>query len=119
MAIKFKTKNLLKSVPYTGYLYLSLCINIIVILTILIIKSWLPPIVPLLYGEPGGAIQLVPVLGLLIAPGLAILVTIVNSLLSLKIQDLFLKKVLIIISFLITLLTTVTFLKIIFLVGFF
>lgn len=79
----------------------------------------MPPVVPLFYGKPSGEGQLVPTLGLLIAPAASLLITLLNTALSVVTNDTFFKQVLIATTLLITLLTTITVLKVIFLVGFF
>lgn len=86
---------------------------------ILVFKSLLPPVVPLFYGRPFGESQLVPVLTLFFAPITSIVITFVNSGLAILTEDVFSKKILVSGAFLLSLLITITVLKIIFLVGFF
>ncbi len=97
----------------------SLALSLVSGLSILALRNWLPPLVPLLYGRASGPGQLVPTLELLIAPGVSILVTLINTFLTFYIEDVFLRKTLIIGALLLSLLTTLTIFKIIFLVGFF
>ena len=104
---------------YRNYFLASIIINLLTALAVLILKSFLPPLTPLFYGRPVGATQLTATLGLLIAPGISLLLTIVNLLLSFTVKDDFLKKVLAVSTAFISLLTTITVIKIIFLVGFF
>lgn len=105
--------------PGKTQLYLSLAINVITIASIAFSRQLLPPVVPLFYGQPEGQMQLIATWGLLLAPGLAILIMIVNTILTTLIKDEFLKKVLMFSSLFVSLLSAITVLKIIFLVGFF
>ncbi len=89
------------------------------ILGIFFLKDFLPPVVPLFYGGASGEGQLVPTLGLLIAPGVALIITLLNIGLSTITKDDFSKKALAIAAFVVSILTTVTIIKIFFLVGFF
>lgn len=119
MKAQEKSSSFWKNIPAGNFFYSSVVLNILVVLTIIGVKSFLPPVVPLLYGRPEGGMQLLPSLGLILAPGVALTITFINLLLIRFIKDRFIGQVLIISSFLISLLTTITVLKIIFLVGFF
>lgn len=96
----------------------AIIINVGVALSLLLFKSILPPLAPLFYGRPMGEAQLTKTLGLLIAPGVGILITLLNLFLSLGIKDDFLKKLLAISAIIISVLTTITIIKIVLLVGF-
>jgi len=106
-------------VPFRNYVYVSLGLNLLTALGVILIKGSLPPVVPLFYGKPLGEGQLIPTLGLLVAPGVSTLITLVNVVLGLAIKDDFLKKILISSAFLVSMLTTITVVKIVSLVGFF
>jgi len=108
-----------KDLPHKNYIYLSFAVNIITALSILIFRSFLPPVVPLFYGRPIGQFQLVSSLGLLIAPIVAFLITLVNLYIARQTHDNFLKRILIISSFFVSFLIAITVFRIIFLVGFF
>jgi hypothetical protein len=113
-------KNLPYSyVPYKSFVYLSVFLNIVSVVIILVLKGFLPPVVPLFYGLPTGNEQLVPTLGLLWAPLAGLVITLINIFVSILNQDDFLKKSLIISSAFISLLLTITVIKIVLLVGFF
>lgn len=88
-------------------------------IAIIVLKGFLPPIVPLLYGNPTGSGQLVPTLGLIIAPGISLIIIVINIILSLTVKNDFLRKTLAISTLLISVLTTITIIKIILLVGYF
>ena len=94
-------------------------LNLTVVVLFLLIKGFLPPIIPLLYGRPSGAGQLLPDWGILLAPALSTLLIIINVVTSNYVLAVFSKKLLIAAGCLVSLLTTITVLKIIFLVGFF
>lgn len=109
----------LEKVPFKGYIYTSIAINVAVAVFIWLLSSFLPPVVPLLYGKPTGEGQLVPTLWLMTGPAVSVLVTFINTFLAAMLKNLYAKKIVIISAFLVSLLTTVTVVKIILLVGFF
>ena len=104
-------------IPYLNYVGVILAVNVILAVTIMLIRDRIPPTVPLFYGRPRGVEQLAPQIFLLIPPGLSILVTILNTIMMAITEDKFIKKVLIGIAFAATLLSTITVSKIILLVG--
>lgn len=110
MSVKSQTKK---------YFYSALTINLISIIIPFVLKNYLPPLVPLFYQRPIGEWQLVPVLGLAIAPTISFVITITNIVISSITKDDFLKKVLAIAALVISILTAITIIKIVFLVGFF
>ena len=114
-----KLNSIWKEVPLKNYVYLALGANVLTLLFILLIKNFLPPEVPLFYGNAVGESQLVETFLLIIAPAVAILILCLNVFLSTVVGEPFLKKVLIISSFFVSMLTSITVFKIIFLVGFF
>lgn len=105
--------------PLKGYFYASLALILFTSLSVVVLKSLLPPVVPLFYGRATGETQLVPAFALLIAPGFSLLFTLINLGLVFLSNDLFLKKILILGAFAVSLLSSITVFKIIFLVGFF
>lgn len=88
-------------------------------LIFVIIRSFLPPVVPFFYGSPIGEKQLVPQMGLLLAPLLSLVITVFNLFLASKMQDKFVKQVLIAGSVLFSLFMAIAFVKVVFLVGLF
>lgn len=110
-----------ESTPFRQVLIFSIFINIffiaIVLLLAVLVKSILPPQVPLFYGEPEGNEQLAQS-WLLILPSLISLVVIfVNYFLSLAVKEDFLKKALILSGIAATFFSAITTIKIILLVG--
>jgi hypothetical protein len=108
-----------KNLPYKGYIYFSVALNIVSIILIFVLRGFLPPVVPLFYGLPVGSDQLTPSFGLILAPIAGLAIMTINSLVSNFIKDTFFKKTLIISSAFISLLMAITVSKIILLVGFF
>jgi hypothetical protein len=106
-------------VVFRNYFLVAVGVDILTILTPLLLRNLLPPLVPLFYGRPVGERQLISTLGLSIAPLASLLITVVNLLLSLRAKDLFIKRVLAISALVISALTAITVTKIIFLVGLF
>jgi hypothetical protein len=94
-----------------------LAISILTCLIALLTQSFLPPQIPLFYGLPGGAEQLSPSYGLLIPGGLVLIINLANFLLWLKIKDNYLKRILLISSYIVAFFVIITTVKIIFLVG--
>jgi hypothetical protein len=110
---------MLKKLPLKSALYLAVGLNIGSLAVIMLLKDWLPPVVPLFYGLPNGESQLVSVYGLLLVPGGLLVITLTNTLMAIYVKDLFFKKSLIVTSAFVSALGAVTIIKIILLVGFF
>lgn len=119
MSVKTQLVSAWKEAQFKNYVYVAVALNFLSALLILILSKQIPPVVPLFYGRAVGESQLVGRLGLLIAPVASLFITILNLFLSSTTSDLFLKKVYTSASFLISVFTTITVVKIIFLVGFF
>lgn len=118
MSLKIKP-SMWKDLPLKEYIYVSLGMIAISTTAILILNNNLPPVVPFFYGKAVGEGQLVKSLGLLAAPGLSLLIIVLNTVLTATIENNFFKKILIMCAFLFSLLMTITVFKIVFLVGFF
>lgn len=112
-----KKKGTLSKIPFFRLLIVSIVLSLLTILSTLLSQKYLPPEVPLYYGYPDGKDQLAPSIMLLIPSVSSFLFLVVNGLIAMVIEDEFLKKSLVIASFAITFIATVTTLKIIFLVG--
>ena len=106
-----------KNIPYLKLIIITLLLNCLVILLIFFIRSHLPPQLSLLYGLPKSEDQLVKTLSLTIPNFTAGLILLLNLVISLILEEEFLHKTLIINSFIVTLLSSITVFKIIFLVG--
>jgi hypothetical protein len=83
-----------KKITYRNYFLASIIINIGVALLLILLKSYIPPMTPLFYGKPVGEAQLTYYPGLFIAPGVSLLIALINLFLSFLIKDDFLRKTL-------------------------
>ena len=103
--------------PFLKLAYAGFLIGIATIVFVILFRNNLPPEVPLFYGSPRGQDQLSPELGLLIPSLISITIVFVNTTLAHLTKDDFLAKTLIVASFIAILFSTITTLKIVFLVG--
>ena len=94
--------------PLGNIIYASFGICIFLLLMVATLQKFLPPQVPLLYGEAVGENQLVGSWGLLLAPAFALTVLFINTRAASKADDDFTKKALIVSSFFISILTLIT-----------
>ena len=108
-----------KKIAFKNFFFVAIIINILAVIAIIILKDFLPPRLPLFYGRPVGETQLVGTLGLLVAPAASFLITMLNLVVSFSIKDDFLKRIIAVATLTISILTAITILKIILLVGFF
>jgi hypothetical protein len=96
-----------------------LLLNLFTIIIILLVKKNLPPVVPLFYGLPVSPSELTHTVGLTIPPVIASVLIAINFGLIKYTKDKFLEKILLGINIAITILSIVTVIKIILLVGVF
>ena len=96
---------------------LCITINLLLIATIFLLRKNLPPLIPLFYGLPVSQSQLSPLWGLAIPESVAIGLIVINEIISKLTKDTFLEKILLSLSVAVTVLSTITVLKIIFLIG--
>lgn len=110
--------NLAKSthIDLLGPTIICLLVNLIIIAIVLLLRNNLPPVIPLLYGEPKGEDQLVPRNFLMLPPIMVTVITIVNTVLSRVIKDHFIQQLLFGFTVVTTLLSTVTVIRIILLI---
>lgn len=113
---KIKVKEIEK-LPYTRLIYLSLVINITTIALVYVLQPKLPPEVPLLYGMAEDEAKIAAKTSLIVPSLISTSIVIFNTLLSLIYNDAFIRKILIASSFTISALSTITVVKIVFLVG--
>ncbi len=95
----------------------SFFLNVASMLLSLVAKLILPPEVPLFYGLPQTTEQLVPSLFVAIPSLVSIILTVINVLISINVEGVYLKKTLAFTTLLISILAAIASLKIIFLVG--
>lgn len=98
------------------YLVIFSLINIVIGIFSQII---LPPEIPLFYGLPQNSEQLAPSILIILPSIVSALIIVLNILISIKSSDVYIKKTLVFASILVTLLSTVTTYKILFLVSLF
>ncbi len=110
-------KLLSEKIAFKKLLYVSFGLSIINLTLVIALQKYLPPQVPLFYGAAEGEEQLTSSLGLIIPASLSIILILLNSLLSLFLESNFLQKILSIVSFTVTLLSAITVIKIILLIG--
>ncbi len=108
-----------KKIAFNNYYLTAFIVSVFLIAIILILSGFLPPVVPLFYGRPVGETQLVTSYLLVIAPGVSLVVSGVNLLISMWVKDVFTKRILAITTLVVSLITVITVVKIILLVGFF
>lgn len=106
-------------IPYINFVYAAFILNLFNLTIVLVMQKNLPPQVPLFYGFTESEQQLTTSLGLIIPGIYSLSLVLLNTILTILIKNDFLKKTLSTASFTISLLSLVTVLKIVFLVGFF
>lgn len=110
-------KSFLDLIPYRNWTLGLFIVNTITVVVVFLLSHQLPPVVPLMYGNPYGAEQLASRTLLVLPPIIAIAITVANSVISYFIKDDFLKRVLVGGATICTLFSAITVIKIIFLVG--
>lgn len=117
---RFLSKNKIVNIsklPHLQLIYYSIVTNVIVILGVLLLKKYIPPEIPLYYGLPEGNNQIATAEELIIPSMAALVIILINISIASVIQNEYLKRALIIVSLVITLLSLITTLEIVFLVG--
>jgi len=117
MPVLARLQTIYRGMPYRSWIIGLILVNILALISVFFLKSFLPPVVPLFYGKPYGADQLAPQNFLLLAPFIALVICLVTTTINFIIKDEFLQKVLVGLMVICTVLALVTLLKIIFLVG--
>lgn len=92
-------------------------LNLVIIGIIYLIRDHIPPQIPLYYGRPQGEEQLADQMSLIVPPAIVVLLSAINTILINAVKHEFLKKVLVGIIVVTTLLSAVTVVKVITLVG--
>lgn len=106
-----------EKLPLKGTFVASIITSAVTILLSFIAQIILPPQIPLYYGLPQTVGQLAPSYLIILPSLLAIVMTIINIILSINSHSSHIKKTLAFASILISVLATITTFKIIFLVG--
>ena len=121
---QFDGKSTFKSflsekIALSNFIYAAIVLNVLSLIAILLLQNNLPPQVPIFYGFAEGEQQLSETFGLLLPNAYSLGIILINFIFSIFIENEFLKKILSITSFTISLLSVITVVKIIFLVGYF
>jgi len=103
--------------PLKNFIIVSFFVNIVCLILSFLSKIILPPEIPLFYGLPQNQEQITKSFYLFLPSGISLVLTVINTYISLSINNIYLKKILAMATFLLTILSTVTLIKIIFLVG--
>ena len=107
----------LRNIPFVKSIYASFILNTLTLVLVLVLKDYLPPEVPLFYGSPEGENQLTTSLYLIIPSVSSFLILAINLLLAFISQDDLLKKMLLTVVLAVSILSTITTIKIVLLVG--
>lgn len=109
----------LKKVVFRNLFIIAGILSLITIAGILSIKSFLPPLLPVFYGKPSGAEQLASTYFIFLIPSVSILITALNLFINSSAKEVFIKKIVAIVSLVASLMAAITVFKIVLLVGFF
>lgn len=112
-----KTPVSIQKIPFpyiTGTVFL---LNLGIIGYVIFAQSYLPPRVPLFYGQPRGEAQLASKIMLIVPPLLSQLILVVNTIITVRIKDEFAAKALISFTVLCSIFASISVLKIISIVG--
>jgi len=112
-----KIPKSLNKIPFKNTVLALLFINFLIIILVIFAQRFLPPVVPLFYGQPQGSQQLAKSIFLVIPPLIALGIVTVNTGILFFMKNDFLQKVLLGLAAGTTILATITVVKIIFLVG--
>lgn len=123
-AKKFNLKNFVRqkgektgTLPLKRYIYFSTGLSLFLIIVVFVAQNSLPPEVPLFYGLAEGSDQLTTSTGLMLPGIFSLTVLIINILITYLVENKFLQKTLILTGVAISVFSSVTVVKIIFLVG--
>ena len=107
----------LKNIPLIKIVICLLLINLLTITAVFLLQNKLPPEIPLFYGRAYGEKQLVPALGLVLPSIITIIIITINALVSTQLEEKLLHQILITTSIVATILSLITTIKIVLLVG--
>lgn len=112
-----RVEKSLKQIPLIKFVYASVVLVILNLLFVVLVQSNLPPEVPLHYGLAQGHEQLAESGQLVIPTVISLLIIIANVFLASLIKKKFLQQALVLATFAVTMFSTITTIKIVFLVG--
>lgn len=108
----------LKKIVLYKFIVAAWAICLICIVGIFVLLSYLPPLIPLFYGKPVGVEELAQKNFLFLVPTIAIIISVLNFIISKSVKDEFLQKILAVGSFIVSIMALVTVIKIILLIAF-
>ena len=111
--------SILKTVPEIPFPRWTLgvfFVNLVVLLLLILKRDIIPPFVPLFYGKPTGEEQLAPNIFLIIPTVSALVILVINTILSKSQSDPFLSQIFIGLSITMTVLSVITTMRILFLI---
>jgi hypothetical protein len=109
--------KLVDKVPFKKTVFFLIFFNLLMVALVALAQQILPPVVPLFYGRAQGEEQLAKSLFLSLPAFISLLITLVNLAFIYLLDNRFLQKVLLGLAIGVTILSTITILKIILLVG--
>lgn len=109
--------SLSKTIPLRKLLFTSLIVSLLTIGLVLALQRYLPPEVPLLYGLPLGEEQITSSTSLIIPSLISVAVFVINASIIFVLEDKYIQQLLVMTTFAVTLLSSITTLKIIFLIS--
>lgn len=112
-----KSQKRLEVLPFKKLAFASLLISCATIVLVILLRKFLPPEVPLFYGRPKGEEQLATSFSLIIPSLVSFSILVLNSVVSLFLEDEFLRKALVLAGVSIVFFSTITTIKIFLLVG--
>ena len=108
-----------KQIIFRNYFLIAGLLGVVSIAGIVVVRNYLPPLLPLFYGKPVGPEELASKDFLFFVPLGSIAISFVNLSISKSTKDALIKKILAVSSLVVVFMSTVTVAKIILLVGFF
>lgn len=112
-----KIKPEFKKLPLKKLFVFSFFASLILLIISVLSQAILPPVIPLFYGLPQTEDQLAPSILMLLPAFISLVLTTINMLVALKIDDVYLKRALAFTSLAVSILAIVTTIKIMFLVS--
>src|SRR3990172_4085421 len=106
-------KRNLAAIPFQQTVFALIFFNLLLVALVLVAQETLPPVVPLFYGKPQGEEQLAQSLFLSLPPFISLLITLINLAFIYLLDNRFLQKVLLGLAIGVTILSTITVIKII------
>ena len=108
---------MLKRIPFYKIVVPVLAVNLLLVLLVILMQRSLPPVIPLFYGQPAGERELAKSIWPMIPAVVSLVLVVINVGLTKLVGDNFLQRALVGAIVAVTTLSTITIIKIMFLVG--